>query len=289
MKKNKISFRKVLAYIFILFGVCLITFPFVVRSINIIRYDREYKDFVDNLSQEKLEENEALAKDYNEKIKNSTQAFVDPFTEKDFESQSPLKNPDEIFAYIDIPKLGKHLPIYLDASLKHIAMGVAQISGTDIPIGGQGTRSVIAGHRGWWGDNMFLYIDDLVEGDSIYIKRGAKTLEYKVYSKEVISPYDWDKLKPVKGEDILTLLTCDPFLPPRPNRLLVNAKRVLALKDTSKEKNKENKEDKVDKEEDQPKGKAKFIRLVTFIISFVGLGAFLIILFKFGKYLLFRK
>ena len=48
-------------------------------------------------------------------------------------------------------------------------------------------------------------------------------MEYKVTSKEIISPWEWDKLDPVEGKNILTLLTCDPLLPPRPKRLLVNA------------------------------------------------------------------
>ncbi|WP_306489455.1 sortase, partial [Anaerococcus octavius] len=62
------------------------------------------------------------------------------------------------FAYLSIPKLDKHLPLYLDASLDHISTGVAQVDGTSIPIGGAGTRSVIAGHRGWWTDTMFFML-----------------------------------------------------------------------------------------------------------------------------------
>ena len=73
---------------------------------------------------------------------------------------------------------------------------------------------------------MLLYADDLVQGDKIYIKRAENTLTYEVSSKEVIGPYDWEKLKVVEGEDIITLLTCHPFRWPRPKRLLVNAKRV---------------------------------------------------------------
>ncbi len=57
------------------------------------------------------------------------------------------------------------------------------------------------------------------------IKRGEKTLTYEVFSKEVISPYDWEKLRVVDGEDIVTILTCTPY-PAFTHRLLINARRV---------------------------------------------------------------
>ena len=129
------------------------------------------------------------------------------------------------FAYLSIPKLDKYLPIYLDATNEHISKGVAQVAGTAIPIGGKGTRSALAGHRGWWGDTMFLYVDELESGDYIYIERAEQTMRYVVSDKEIIGPYDWDKLAPRGDLDMITLLTCSPFLPPRPNRLLVNAIR----------------------------------------------------------------
>lgn len=275
--KKKLKIRKILAFIFILVGIGLLTFPFIKRCMNYLKEDREYREFV-KVDNDKLD---SLAKDYNEKIKNSETAMVDPFSEKSFESETILEDKDQIFAYLRIPKLGRVFPIYLDASLYHISIGVAQISGTDIPTGGVGNRSVIAGHRGWWGDNMFLYIDDLVDGDSIFIERNNKSMEYKVYGKEVIGPYDWDRLKPIEGEDIVTLLTCHPFVWPRPYRLLVNAKRV------DEEKNVE--EIKKEEEEIRPSTKARVINKAYFVISFVGFLIFLIVLARFIRYLIKRK
>ncbi|MDU6792241.1 MAG: class C sortase [Intestinibacter bartlettii] len=169
---------------------------------------------------------EKKAQEYNEIVKNSDISMVDPFTSKNLGSVNILENQDDIFGYIQIPKINVNLPIYLDASYDHMLKGVGQVSGTSIPIGGKSTRSVLAGHRGWWGAIFLLYADELVEGDMFYIKRGDKTLTYQVYSKEVISPYDWEKLKVIEGEDLVTLLTCHPIRWPSPNRLLINARRV---------------------------------------------------------------
>lgn len=230
MKKHtKLTKISLLGYILILAGLLFITIPLGKRSLNDLSYDKRLEEFEKKESQrdqdEIAKEDEAAGK-YNDLVRNSDTSILDPFTtDENKNTYNYFKNSDEVFAYLVIPKLGKNLPIYLDASLYHISIGVAQVEGTSIPVGGKGTRSVIAGHRDWWGDDMFLFIDELVEGDDVYVKRAGKTLHYKVSDKEVIGPYDRDRLEKRENEDILTLLTCHPFYPPRPDRLLVNCVR----------------------------------------------------------------
>ena len=117
-------------------------------------------------------------------------------------------------------------PIYLDATYDHLDWGVAQVEGTSLPLGGMSTRSVIAGHRGWWGDLMFYNVDKLEVGDEILIDGRTGLLEYRVTGTDIISPSDWESILPVPGKDMVTLLTCHPKRPPRPKRLLINAERV---------------------------------------------------------------
>lgn len=293
--KKKISLKKILAYIFIIIGLFAITMPFLLRTISLHQDRKEYESFIKNYNPSEEEALDKKARKYNASIKQSNIAKVDPFDKKSFESESILADKEQIFAYIRIPKLRIKLPIYLDASKYHISLGAAQISGTDIPVGGESTRSVIAGHRGYMNKNMFLYIGDLIEGDSIFIDRAGKSLHYRVSDKEIIDPYDWDSLKPVEGEDMITLLTCDPFIPPSPNRLLVNAKRVEVERQTeskplvpevSKESNKSlQRKDTADKSSD----KAKYLEIMDYAIAILGSLAILISLFKFLRYLLKRK
>lgn len=228
MKENSAKKKiKIFGYILILFGLITLAFPFSKRIYSNIENKYKIEKIIKAQKEdEKFDQIEEKAKEYNEIVKKSDISMVDPFTSKNLGSVNILNNQDDIFAYIEIPKLNKKIPIYLDASYEHIAWGLGQVSGTSIPIGGKSTRSVLAGHRGWWGDTMLLYADDLVQGDKIYIKRAEKTLTYEVSSKEVIGPYDWEKLKVIEGEDIITLLTCHPFRWPRPKRLLINAKRL---------------------------------------------------------------
>ncbi|EEB36859.1 sortase family protein [Anaerococcus hydrogenalis DSM 7454] len=228
MNKNSTKKKsKIIGYILILLGLLTLAFPFSRRIYSNIENKSQIEKVIKAQKEDKqFDQIEKKAQEYNEIVKNSDISMVDPFTSKNLGSVNILENQDDIFAYLQIPKLDKNIPIYLNASYNHLAWGLGQVSGTSVPIGGESTRSVLAGHRGWWGDTMLLYADDLVKGDMIYVKRSDKVLKYSVCSKEVIGPYDWEKLKVIEGEDIITLLTCHPFIWPRPNRLLINAKRV---------------------------------------------------------------
>ena len=224
--KSKKKKFKILGFILILFGLITLAFPFSKRIYSNIENKQNIQRVIEaQKKDEKIDQVEEKAKEYNEIVKKSDISMVDPFTSKNLGSVNILENQDDIFAYLVIPKINVNLPIFLDASYEHMEKGVGQVSGTSIPIGGKSTRSVLAGHRGWWTDIFLLYANDLVEGDRFYIKRGEKTLTYEVFSKETISPYDWEKLRVVEGEDIVTILTCTPY-PAFTHRLLINAKRV---------------------------------------------------------------
>lgn len=227
MKENSAKKKiKIFGYILILFGLITLAFPFSKRIYSNIENKYKIEKIIKAQKEdEKFDQIEEKAKEYNEIVKNSDISMVDPFAGENLGSVNILNNQDDIFAYLVIPKININLPIFLDASYEHMAKGVGQVSGTSIPVGGESTRSVLAGHRGWWTDVFLLYVNDLVEGDKFYIKRGEKTLTYEVFSKEVVSPYDWEKLKVIDKEDIVTLMTCTPY-PLSTYRLLVNAKRV---------------------------------------------------------------
>ena len=227
MKENSAKKKiKIFGYILILFGLITLAFPFSKRIYSNIENKYKIEKIIKAQKEdEKFDQIEEKAKEYNEIVKNSDISMVDPFAGENLGSVNILNNQDDIFAYLVIPKININLPIYLDASYEHMAKGVGQVSGTSIPVGGESTRSVLAGHRGWWTDVFLLYVNDLENGDKFYIKRGEKTLTYEVFSKEVISPYDWEKLKVIDKEDIVTLMTCTPY-PLSTYRLLVNAKRL---------------------------------------------------------------
>ncbi len=168
------------------------------------------------------------AKNYNDRVDESANAIVDPFSAKGYTTANPLESldPEEPFAMIVIPKLEEELPVYLGATKGNLTKGAAQIEGTSLPVGGIDTRTVIAAHRGWRGVSYFRNIDALEPGDEIYIDLLGERLEYRVTDQVVIDPADNEKLAVEQGKDTLTLLTCHPYRVGT-HRLLVNATREL--------------------------------------------------------------
>lgn len=288
--KNRLRLTKssTIGYLLILFGLLFITVPLIRRSYNdysAIASRKKFEESQKQRSDDEIAKETENAKEYNQVIENSDITVSDPFTAEDYETKyEKFTKTNTPFAYLSIPKLDKHLPLYLDANLDHISKGVAQVDGTSIPIGGAGTRSVIAGHRGWWTDTMFLYVDQLQAGDYVYVERAEETMRYVVHDKEVIGPYDWDKLAPRADEDIITLMTCSPFMPPRPNRLLINCYRDESAiaeefdipgKDLPASQN-ENTDGKTDKT-------VKLTRIATLVFAILGLVLFVMTLIRFIK------
>lgn len=219
----KAKSRVIIGYIFILLGIFMPLLAFTSMSYREIMADKNYASFKAKDSQV----TDDLI-DYNKEVVKGESNIIDPFDNEEYEGAHDIKgiDKDEVFAYLIIPKLDMKKPIYLDATYDHLDWGVAQVEGTSLPLGGMSTRSVIAGHRGWWGDLMFYNVDKLDLGDEILIDGRTGLLEYRVTGTDIISPSDWESILPVAGKDMVTLLTCHPKRPPRPKRLLINAERV---------------------------------------------------------------
>lgn len=219
----KAKSRVIIGYIFILLGIFLPLLAFTSMSYRELMADKKYASFKAKDSQV----TDDLI-DYNKEVVKGESNIIDPFDNEEYEGAHDIKgiDKDEVFAYLIIPKLDMKKPIYLDATYDHLDWGVAQVEGTSLPLGGMSTRSVIAGHRGWWGDLMFYNVDKLEVGDEILIDGRTGLLEYRVTGTDIISPSDWESILPVAGKDMVTLLTCHPKRPPRPKRLLINAERV---------------------------------------------------------------
>lgn len=133
---------------------------------------------------------------------------------------------NEIFGVISIPKLELEMPIYLGASYQHMADGTAHLSQTSLPLGGDNTNCVIAGHRGWRGASYFLYITNLKEGDEVLVTNLWETLRYRVVEIQIIDPNDIDAILIQDGRELLTLLTCHPVASGGKQRYLVFCERT---------------------------------------------------------------
>ena len=132
---------------------------------------------------------------------------------------------DEVFGVISIPAMDLNMPIFLGATEKHMVDGAAHMSQTSLPIGGNNTNCVIAGHRGYGGASYFRYIEKLRVGDSVSITNLWETLEYRVVQIKIIYPYEVEEILIQENRDLLTLLTCHPYASGGKQRYLVICER----------------------------------------------------------------
>lgn len=128
------------------------------------------------------------------------------------------------FAYLSIPDAGLEVPVYLGANAENLNIGAAHLGTTSLPIGGESTHCVLAGHRSWNGALMFRNLANLEIGDFVYVTNPWETLTYRVIDSQIISPDDFQQILIQDGKDLLSIFTCTY---PNSHRLIVTCERVL--------------------------------------------------------------
>lgn len=173
---------------------------------------------------------------YNEKIHDEQQVSLSSraaLQKAAFQLRDYGRN-DEVFAILNIPKINLDMPVYLGATDQNLANGAAHLSQTSLPIGGENTNCVIAGHRGWNGAYYFRYVPDLRKGDVVTLQNLWETLNYQVVETKIIAPSDVDAIRIQEGRELLTLLTCHPYASGGKQRFLVICERVYKEDDYGK-------------------------------------------------------
>lgn len=186
-----------------------------------------YKEETEKLGSSRLDEIYKEAQAYNEA--HTVNSPIDIFSgdpEVGAEYMS-LLNPtgNGIMGYIEIPKINQRIVIYHGTSEEVLDKGCGHIAGTSLPVGGKGSHSVIAAHRGLPTAKLFTDLDQMKKGDQFYLFILDRTLAYEVDQIKVVEPDDLDELQIVEGKDYVTLYTCTPYSV-NTHRMLVRGHRV---------------------------------------------------------------
>jgi len=177
---------------------------------------------------------------YNRLIVSNVMAYVSP---GNIDPQNIVIDPNTDLVVgpeprLIIPKINVDVPVMYDvgndynSQMAAMAKGVAQfaIPGADSHPGQIG-NTVIAGHSSNDlldnGDYKFIFVqlDKLNTGDTIYANYNSKRYTYIVTKKEVVKPTDVSKLVYLTNKPVLTLLTCTP-IGTATSRLLVTAEQI---------------------------------------------------------------
>lgn len=133
---------------------------------------------------------------------------------------------DGIMGYVEIPAIQIRLPIYHGCTENELSKGAGHLPSSSLPVGGKSTHAVLAAHSGRADSKMFTDLDQVKEGDLIYLYVLNKTLTYEVDQITVTTPDDTDAIQIIDGNDLLTLLTCTPY-GTNTHRLLVRGHRIF--------------------------------------------------------------
>ena len=166
----------------------------------------EHKVTKDSVYEEMVSYNQSL-------IQNGQAGLSDAWIDTEMSSFLETSGYEEgMVGVLNIDAMDVSLPLYIGADEENLMKGAAVLANTSMPIGGESTNCVIAGHRGGYnGQAVFRDIEVLQEGDLVTVTNAWETLEYEVVKSIVIMPDDIEAIKIMPGKDMLTLVTCHPY------------------------------------------------------------------------------
>lgn len=118
---------------------------------------------------------------------------------------------EKMIAILEIPEIDLELPIYRGTEEETLQKGVGHISESDLPVGGESTHSLLAGHRGLPNALLFTRLNELEVGDEFVINLSGIRHIYVVCEILVIKPEDTSGLGVQEGRDLISLITCTPY------------------------------------------------------------------------------
>ncbi|MBN9643131.1 class C sortase [Corynebacterium mendelii] len=216
----------------VLIGLSIFLYPAVATQWNNIKQMRvaaEYSKLEEAVAPEVI--NQALedARYYNAHHTNGP--ILDPWLARvtpdntEYHTYLEQLNQQPAMGRVIIPSQRIDLPIYHGTTPEALQRGAGHLFGSDLPVGGDSTRTVITGHSGLANATLFDNLKGVHAGDPIYIVAAGQKLKYVIDQLQVVLPTEPGNLRPVPGEDLLTLITCTPY-GINTHRLLVTAHRV---------------------------------------------------------------
>ena len=218
---------KALPFAALFIGIFLLLYPTVSEHINAMHQSKAiqaYNEISDSMSDEQRDSIFKAAEDYNRRLRSAENPILEPELVAGYDNALNISGTG-IMGYLTIEKIKVELPIYHTVGDDVLQVAAGHLPGTSLPIGGEGTHSVISGHRGLPSARLFTDLDKMEEGDIFRITVMSDVLTYQVDQVKVVQPYEIDDLKIESGKDYCTLFTCTPY-GINSHRLLVRGVRV---------------------------------------------------------------
>lgn len=224
--------RVVVPAIIILVGISVLLYPVVSTQWNNYiqrQVVEDYRSQLQDVPEEQLNAAIEAAHEYN--TNSIGGPILDPWlarvSEDNLDYQHYMEQLSGLpaMSQVSIPSIESSLPVYHGTTEEVLQKGLGHLYGTSLPVGGEGTHSVITGHTGLTTSTMWDNLIDMKEGDAVYVNTFGEKMKYQVTSTEVVLPHETESLAQQPDKDLITLITCTPY-GVNSHRLLVHAERV---------------------------------------------------------------
>ena len=225
---------RVFFWLLLITASLLMVLPSLLDSASRIRQVREFRGFGEmenSLTEKQQKEMLKRAEEYNKGILEEQKRIS--FAYRGEEASDPVyesilsEGEDGIMGLLEIPSIGVYLPVAHGTGADILEYECGHMYGTSLPVGGNGTHSVIAGHTGLTSAVLFSHLRDLNEGDYFCLHLPGEIHRYRVCSVKVVLPEEESRFLQVEeNRDLVTLYTCTPY-GINDHRLLVTGEREL--------------------------------------------------------------
>ena len=222
----------VVSWIVLILGALLLLYPIastLSTQYRQIQQNEEYAGAVQQLSDDTKALQLQMAHEYNQRLLAQGPHARPPVESDpgfgDYMAQLTLPESYRVMARVRIPAINVDLPVYHTTRPDVLYSGAGHMYGSTLPVGGDGTNAVISAHTGMVNAAMFDQLPMLKPGDDIFIDVMGERLRYRMTSREVVKPDDYDAVTYEPGKDKVTLITCTPY-GLNTDRLLVHAERA---------------------------------------------------------------
>ncbi|WP_334203876.1 class C sortase [Enterococcus durans] len=220
MKKKRLVFQ-VFLLICMLIGLLITLYPFYSDSLNGF-IDQKRIEQAQQISIKKKEKLKVQMQEENQqKVEAGLAPGVDPFDNQLTDTHSSA----QLIGAVNIPKINVNVALYDTLNQRVLEKGAGVLQGTSFPLGGVPSHSVISAHSGLSTRRLFTDLGKLKKEDLFILTVLGEKLAYKVSTIQVVEPDDTSGIKLENGKDIVTLLTCTPYMI-NSHRLLVTGERV---------------------------------------------------------------
>ncbi|AFM08162.1 class C sortase [Corynebacterium pseudotuberculosis] len=231
-KRSGTKNNHALAALLVIIGLIVMVYPVVSTQWNNWKQQRAAAEYakIDNSTPRVVhEEAWDAAHKYNEERAQGPilDPWVSRFVPDNYAYQEYLSvlNTQDAMGRIILPSIKTDLPIYHGSSEAVLQKGIGHLFGSDLPVGGRGSHSVLTGHTGIPTATLFDNLNRVKEGDAFFIHIAGHKIKYEVDQIKIVLPNETEDLKVEAGKDLITLVTCTPY-GINTHRLLVRGHQV---------------------------------------------------------------